>query len=59
MQEEILNTKNLSVLSRAVNNLHLVKDETEDKLKIGGVVLGTLNHLFGLFICLYTVSIDR
>jgi hypothetical protein len=43
MQDQMLNTENLSILAESVNDIVLEKDETdpdEKRMKIGGVVLG-------------------
>ena len=50
MQEIILNTANLSVLSESVNDLLIVQEEREsnldykcsEKLKVTGVILGKI-----------------
>jgi hypothetical protein len=48
MQEEILNTPNLTVLARPVNDIILARDELSpdpSKLKVAGVVLGNQNKV--------------
>ncbi len=49
MQEAILNTKNLRVMAKQVNDILLVEethfdDENKAKLKVAGVVLGKTNY---------------
>lgn len=51
MQETILNTKNLSVLAKQVDDILLVEksavgeDESGAKLKVAGVILGSFFRL--------------